>query len=110
MQLSDLKTLMLVIDPNLTKFKGQTTGNYTVWYPGGISGKLMSDDQSEDFIQRAYIDRFTKIDNDPIVKQIKTKLDEAFIPFDYVIDYEQDTGYIHHSFSCYVGSTNESEE
>lgn len=102
-------TLLLGADPDITKYSGDGQSNRTVWFPGTIMPNN-SDDQRDDYVQRIYIDRYTKIEADPIVAGLMKILDESFISYEYVTDYEQDTGYIHHSFTCYVGNTNESEE
>lgn len=103
MTLDEFKALLLAIDPKLFKYKGAETGNYTIWKPGNIAEGLESDDDREEDDQRVYVDRFTLQDNDTIAAGIKTMLRAYRIPFEYVHDYEQDTGYIHHAFTCIVG-------
>lgn len=101
MKLSDFKDILLKADPQLTKYLGTGKGDYTVWTPGSID-RSMSDNCDEDKIQRVYVDRYTKIDDDPVVQAIWDELEKTFIPFEYDIDYEVDTKYIHHIFTCYV--------
>jgi DNA-binding beta-propeller fold protein YncE len=55
--------------PRSTKFSGNGKGNYTVWTPYGIN-KTMADDSTDDTDWRIQVDRFTKIDNDPIANAI----------------------------------------
>jgi len=100
------RDLLLEADPNITKYDGGGTENYTTWTPGGIDRGL-ADDEDDDQVQRVYVDRFTKKDKDPIVDAIWDKLNAARIPFEYERDYEPDTGYIHHIFTCYVAGTKE---
>ena len=97
--LTAFRDLLLEADPKATKFKGVGGDNYTVWTPYSPD-KTMSDNEEEDFTWRIQVDRFTKTDNDSIAKAIYDKLTEAGIPFEYEIDFEEDTGYIHHIFDC----------
>lgn len=99
--LTVFKNIILQADPKATKFKGdnRNNDNYTVWSPYRID-KEMSDNTEEDIVYRIQVDRFTKIDNDPIAKLIYAKLTEYGIPFEYQIDFEDDTQYIHHIYDC----------
>lgn len=99
--LDGIKAVLLQADPDITKYDGNGGENYTTWTPGGID-REMSDDEGDDQVQRVYVDRFTKIDKDPIAQAIEDKLNTAGIPFEYEQDYEPDTKYIHHIFTCYV--------
>jgi hypothetical protein len=100
LDLDPFRDILLAADPNITKFDGPGTGNYTTWTPGGIV-REMSDDIGDDQVQRIYVDRFTKTDKDPIVDAIWSALETAGIPFEYERDYENDTKYHHHIFTCY---------
>jgi len=97
--LTAFKDLLLEADPKATKFEGAGGDSYTVWTPYSPV-KTMSDDEQEDFTWRIQVDRYTRIDNDPIAKAIYDKLTEAGIPFEYDMDHEPDTGYIHHIYVC----------
>jgi len=97
--LTPFRDLLLEADPKATKFKGAGGDSYTVWTPYSPD-KTMSDNEQEDFTWHIQVDRFTKIDNDPIAEEIYNKLTEAGIPFEYNIDFEEDTGYIHHIYDC----------
>ncbi|HCA29168.1 MAG TPA: hypothetical protein DEP23_06215 [Ruminococcaceae bacterium] len=101
MQLNDFRDILLEADGNITKRFGAGTGNYTVWTPGGID-RVMSDDTGDENVQRVYVDRYTKLDNDPVVQAIWNALEGAFISFEYEQDTENDTKYIHHTFTCYI--------
>lgn len=101
MTLTDFRDILLSADPKVTKRWGIGKGNYTVCTPGRID-RTLSDDIGEDKTQIVYVDRFTKLDNDPIVEKIWNALENAFIPFEYEQDTEIDTRYIHHIFTCYV--------
>lgn len=102
MSLDEFKELLLEADPKATKASGTSTGERTVWWPGGIDDSLMSDDIEEEVVRLVYVDRFTKQDHDQIAAAIYTALDGAFIPFRHEVIYENETGYIHHNFTCHV--------
>ena len=97
--LTAFKDLLLEVDPKATKYKGIGGDSYTVWTPYSID-KEMADNMQEDVVWSIQVDRFTKADNDPIAKAIYNKLTEAGIPFEYELDFEPDTGYIHHIYVC----------
>lgn len=101
MRLNDFRDILLTADPQITKRFGNGKGNYTVWTPGGIDRSL-SDDIGDEKVQRVYVDRFTKLDDDPVVNKIWDVLESAFVSFEYDQDTETDTKYIHHTFTCYV--------
>ena len=47
------------------------------------------------------MDRFTKTEDESLAESIRRALEERDnIAVDYRVDYEQDTGYIHHIFDC----------
>lgn len=97
--LTAFKTLILEADSNATKFKGSGGDNYTVWSPYRIT-RVLTDDTEEDSAWAIQVDRFTKTDNDPIATAIYNKLNQAGIPFEYQVDFEPDTQYIHHIYDC----------
>ena len=102
MQISEFVALLKMVDPTISKNKGNGHENYTVWTIGKPAEKLMSDDQEEDRVNRIYVDRFTKDAEDRIPSALESALDAAFISYDAVQDYEEDTKYHHHSYTCYV--------
>ena len=47
------------------------------------------------------IDRYTKDEDDTIAGALKTALEaDPRICFAYMVDYEKDSGYIHHIYDC----------
>jgi len=101
--ISEFKALIIGVDPKATRNKGAGTNNYTVWSVGGNVNVLISDDEPDEITKRCYIDRFTKSDSDAITDALEAALIEHFVPYEYEQMYEEDTGYTHHSFTCYVG-------
>lgn len=110
MQLADFVNLLKTVDSSITKNKGNGQENYSTWSIGAPAERYMSDDQAEDTVQRVYVDRYTKDAEDQMPGQLCAMLDENFISFEQVYIYEEDTQYHHHSFTCYVGQPEESED
>ncbi len=102
MTLESLKTLLLTVDAKITRYKHLGSGNYTVWREYGTK-PLGADNSHGEVIYRVQIDRFTKKENDTIAASMTEKLNERDdIAFQYLVDYELDTGYIHHIWDCEV--------
>lgn len=97
-----LKELLLAIDPEVSKFQGAGKGNYTVWTPYG-ENVLLAGNHRREVAHKVQIDRFTMDDPDEIADAIYAALEKAeFVTFDHQLDYEPDTGYIHHLYDCEV--------
>lgn len=102
MILEAFQALLLSADPEATRYEGSRDGNYTVWRQYG-SGPLSADNHRAEKAMKIQVDRFTKIEDDPIADAIMQTLDhQDHIAFDYLQDYEVDTGYIHHIWDCEV--------
>jgi len=103
MTLAELQAMIAAIDPQATKFSGAGTGNYTVWHPYKITRQPGDNGEAEQ-VSSVQIDRFTKDDPDTIepliTAALQARADE--IAFEHLIDYEQDTGYVHHIWDCEV--------
>lgn len=99
--LDAFKALILTVDPSATKNKGDGQENYTVWRPYGLTGPR-SNNKRSCRVWKVQIDRLTKTDNDTIAAALLDALDASRIPYTYLLDYEQDTGYHHHIFDCEV--------
>lgn len=102
MTLDAFRRLLLRVSPKATRYEGGRTGNYTVWREYKYV-RLDGDNQSAERTVKIQVDRFTKIEDDPEVNAITDLLDEQDdIAFTYLVDYEHDTGYIHHIWDCEV--------
>lgn len=102
MTTDDIRALVIAIDPNAGHYDSayRNTDAYTVWQELQRTG-LMADNARACKSWRFQIDRFTKQEADPIAAQLESALDAApAITYDYLVDYEPDTGYIHHIFDC----------
>lgn len=95
------RDLILSVDPRATKNKGDRKENYTVWQPYELTGPR-SNNRRRVRVWKVQVDRFTKIDNDPIAMALLDALDAAHIPYTYLLDYEKETGYHHHIYDCEV--------
>ena len=102
MTINEFTALLLTADPDATHYiaaEGQT--NYTVWRKY-TERRLAADGESAGIIHLIQVDRFTKIEDDPMVDSIRAALEHPDISFDYQEDFEPDTLYIHHVFDCEV--------
>lgn len=102
MTLDAFRSLILSVDPDATRYEGNRKGNYTVWQEYGMN-RLHGDSRTADRAFKVQVDRFTKAEDDPIVEALFQALDgQDGIAFEYLVDYEVDTGYIHHIYDCEV--------
>lgn len=100
MTLEDVKALVLSADEQAMHYvhaKGRSA--YTTWRETrGLN--LMANNEHE----RGWaftIDRFTQTEFDGVAKSIAQILTEAEgVAYSYLVDYERDSGYIHHIFDC----------
>jgi len=101
--LNDFIELIISVDASATKWFGATEGNYTTWRPYEIE-KHSADNLGVERLIKIQIDRFTRLDADPVVYTITDILNQHpdEIAYRYLIDFEQDTKYIHHIWDCEV--------
>lgn len=100
MTVSDIKAFVLAVDPNAQHYESaEKSEAYTVWREIRPLPIMADDTHIEAWAFQ--IDRFTKSEDDAIAKAMRTALEhQENISYDLVIDYEQDTGYIHYVFDC----------
>ena len=101
MTISEIKAFLVTVDPTIERYESskRDTDAYTVWYETN-PGRAPADDQKQDVI-KFQVDRFTKTEDDATAAAIYNALDARDdIAFDYLVDYENDTGYIHHIYDC----------
>lgn len=99
--LDQVKAIVLSGDPAAKHYFQTARGNYTTWH----EFKLLPEtaDDLHDGGWNFQIDRFTKLEGDSVVDDIRDALDvRDNVAYSYTVDFEQDTGYIHHIFSCEV--------
>lgn len=100
-KLKEFRDLLLTADPEASHYKSTQQENYTVWDEYG-ENKLTADDAKAEMAIKIQIDRFTKIEYDPVVDAIRDMLDRECIAYEYLSDNEPDSKYIHHIFDCEV--------
>ena len=101
MTTSDIKTMLVAIDSTVERYESSHNGSeaYTVWREVG-EGAFFADGQHQG-VTRFQVDRFTKTEDDTVAAAIFTALDARDdVAFEYIVDYEADTGYIHHIYDC----------
>ncbi len=99
--LENFKALLVQVDPKATHYKSMQQENYTVWAEYGTIA-LRGNDTTSERVYKVQVDRFTKAENDSVAAAITAMLDEQCVGYEYLVDYEQDTGYIHHIWDCKV--------
>lgn len=101
MTLNEIQSLVASVDANSGHYVSahRASEAYTVWYE-----TRLLDDMADDLHHGAIafqIDRFTKAEHDEIAEALRAALDaEPRVFYSYLVDYERDTGYIHHIFDC----------
>lgn len=101
MTLEDIRELVAAIDPLASRYESanNTRESYTVWNETRMLG-LMREDRHEP-AWAFQIHYFTKRENDTMANAIFAALEADYrVAFEYLQEYEQDTGYIHHIYSC----------
>ncbi|WP_041274641.1 hypothetical protein [Desulforamulus reducens] len=102
MSLVNLRDLLLTVTPNVYHYHAHKKhDSYIVWSEYGTQG-LNADSEIQEISWRVQVDFFTKTEFDPNVEKISSLLDREDISFSYLVDYEQDTGYVHHIWDCEV--------
>lgn len=102
MTVEEIKAIVVAVDANAGHYESAYQGAeaYTVWQelrPLPIEG----DDGHKVEAWAFQVDRFTKDEADAIAPAMRAALEaEPRVAFAYEVDYERDTGYIHHIFDC----------
>ena len=102
MTLDDIRALVISVDPFAGHYQSahRPGMDYTVWQEIQRAG-LRADNKMPCKAWRFQIDRYTKNEHDPVAPALETALEaNPFVAYDYLVDYEPDTGYIHHIFDC----------
>ena len=101
MTTADIQALVVAVDPNAAHYESAHRDGepYTVWQAKRTLS-FMGDGKHLGAM-KFQIDRFTKTENDPIAASLYAVLEARDdVAFEYLTDYEPDTGYIHHIFDC----------
>ena len=101
MTLDEIQAFMVSVDP--------TAGHYESAHRDGEAYTVWREKRALDFMGdgmhmggiKFQIDRFAKLEGDFIAASLYAALEARDdIAFEYLTDYEPDTGYIHHIFDC----------
>lgn len=102
MTIQEIKNLLTGVDPDAQRYEHDRAGTgdaYTVWAESTPVG-FYGDGQEQGSI-RFQVDRFTKEEDEAMAESIRRVLEDTdYITVDYRVDYEKDTGWIHHIFDC----------
>lgn len=100
MTLDDIKAMVIAVDPSAQHYDSTKKGPaYTVWREYGYLP--MTADQRHQGGISFQIDRFTRAENDTIAAAFVAALEsDDRIAYEYQVDYEPETRYIHHIFDC----------
>ena len=100
MELRDIQTLVLSADPEAQHYESSTSGGpFTVWAETSRLNLAADDGPVRGW--RFAIDRYTPVEFDPVAAAIEAALAAApGVAYQYIVDYEPETGYIHHAFTC----------
>ena len=102
MTLNEIKAIVVALDANAGHYESAYQGSaaYTVWRELRQL-PIMGDNRHAAEAWAFQIDRFTKAEGDAIAAAIRQALDaDPRVAYHYEVDYEQNTGYIHHIFDC----------
>lgn len=102
MTLAQIQALVVSVDPDAGHYESAHAGSdaYTVWREFRRVD-LRANDVHADEAWAFQVDRFAKAEDDAIAAALFAALDaDPLIAFEYLVDYEPDTGYIHHIFDC----------
>lgn len=101
MNLTEFRDLLLTVDPKASHYESKQKENYTVWAEYGANRFTAGDTEAERTL-KIQIDRFTKIEYDPMADAITAMLNENNICYEPHTDFEEKTGLTHHFWDCEV--------
>lgn len=101
MTLEEIKNLLVTVDPDIKHYFTMGTGDaYTYWEETKRLPSMANGVHSE-VGWRFYVHRFAKAQGDTMAASIFQALDDDVrVAVSWTVDYEPETGYIHHIFEC----------
>ena len=103
MTLNEIKELLVSADQDIKHyFSAESADAYSFWEETQRL-PFVGDDHHPDGDQawRFYVHRFTRTEGDAVALRIFETLDnDVRTAVRWIIDFENDTGYIHHIFEC----------
>ena len=101
MTVDEIKALLVSVDPSIKHYFTMGKGPAYTYWAEDKRLPLVSNDRHSDEGWRFYVHRFTKREDDPIATALFQALDaDDRVAVSRQTDYEADTGYIHHIFTC----------
>lgn len=101
MTLSDFRTLIAHADPKATRYFAPETGNCTVWAEyerlGLYSGNALTESG-----WKVRVDRYTALEDDPMVETLMKALDNDEITAQYTVACDPASRTIRHTWLCEV--------
>ena len=101
MTLREIQALVVSVDPSAGHYESASKGRdgYTVWREVRRLGLSCDDGHAEGWAFQ--IDRFSKVEGDPVAAALFDALEaDDRVAFEYLVDYETDTRWIHHIYDC----------
>lgn len=103
MTLSDLQTMLVTIVPGIKHYWIMGHGQAYTYWEETRRLPLMADDRHIEEGWVFYVHHFTRDESDTVPGTLFAGLDgKPNVTVSWEVTYEQDTGYIHHIFSCEV--------
>lgn len=102
MTVEEIKAIVVAVDAEAGHYESayQGTEAYTVWQEINPL-PIMGDNRHATEAWAFQVDRFTKAEGDAIAAALRAALEaNPRVAYGYDVDYEPDTGYIHHIFDC----------
>lgn len=100
MKLKQISQLIGSVDPQARHYTTVTGDiNYTKWREYEYVGQPADDEYGDGW--KFQIDRYTREEYDAVAEELLQVLKQTpGLAFSYLVDYEEDSGYIHHIFDC----------
>ena len=100
MTLTDIRDLLVSVDPDIKHYFTDSDAPAFSYWEETRRLPMFSDDRHEQ-AWRFYVHRYTKAENDVMASQLFDTLDQdPRIAFQYIVDFDTDSGYIHHIYDC----------
>lgn len=103
MTLNDIRDMLVSVDPDIKHYFSAAEGEAYSYWEETQRIPFVGNDRypSGDEAWRFYVHRYTKTSGDQIALAFFETLDEDVrTAVRWTIDFENDTGYIHHIFEC----------
>lgn len=100
MTLEAIRTLLVSVVPDIKHYFTDSTALAFSYWEETERLPMLSDDRHET-AWRFYVHRYTQSEDDLISDQLFETLDQdPRITVRYTVDYDQDSGYVHHIYEC----------